>query len=204
MRYRETDQCGAGSAGETGLKEICSWKTRISQAPSVGQAAQRSRTETLLWVKQTSATHCQLALHPSLCEHSWDRGSSYSLPPHLKGLFSCQQQNVFVFTGAVKDHKALGKGNSSLLRVLQAGLGAGALIGSEELGKHRAVIRSVGLDSKHHKQRKVTAGRTGVGVLRTEAIILWGTLMCEQEGGRRGSQLLCSPDQHRVLALTLC
>lgn len=30
---------------------------------------------------------------------------------------------LFIFTGPVKDHKALGKGNSSLPRVLQAGWG---------------------------------------------------------------------------------
>lgn len=40
------------------------------------------------------------------------------------------------------------------------------VMGSEELGKHRAVIRSVGLDSKHCKERKITEGRAeGGGVM---------------------------------------
>lgn len=75
-----------------------------------------------------------------------------------------------------QDCKALaGGGDPVPPGELQAGFGAGAVIGSEELGKQRAVIKSIGLDSKHHKERKITEGRTGVGLLWAEAIILWGT-----------------------------
>ena len=41
----------------------------------------------------------------------------------------------------------------------------GVVIGSEELEKPRAVIRSAGLGSKHHKERKITEGRMGGVVL---------------------------------------
>ena len=74
-----------------------------------------------------------------------------------------------------QDCKALAGGDPVPPGELQVGFGAGAVIGSEELGKQRAVIRSIGLDSKHHKERKITEGRTGAGLIRAEAIILWGT-----------------------------
>lgn len=65
-----------------------------------------------------------------------------------------------VFTGPDSGLQSTFRGDS-VPGELQAGFGA--VTGSEELGKHTVVIRSIGLDSKHHKDRNTTGGKACYG-----------------------------------------
>lgn len=71
------------------------------------------------------------------------------------------------------------------------------VIGSEELGKHRAVIRSIGLDSKHHKERKIRGEDWG-GVCYGQKPSFSGALTCEWGRGKDGLRATLSPGTSTV------